>query len=256
MVGTPVESHRLHYEYAPAKRTRPPVVLLPGLFAGGWMWDETWAALTERGFGAVVLPDALAALDATSEGVATLRAALKQLLDRLDLHRVSVCGNSFGALAALDFAAHEPQAVEALALSGAPGLSPDVDVGIGVPRQVHRGHVVELARRMFHDPARATPVMIDRTHALLSEPRHVRTVVRALRAVRDYPVADALSRLSCRTLLAWGANDAITPAAPWRRAARTVHRCTFRLVPRCGHSPMIERPREFSRILLEFLSLA
>ncbi|HEV8303483.1 MAG TPA: alpha/beta hydrolase [Gemmatimonadales bacterium] len=256
MVATSVEVPLLHYEYAPAKRTRPPVVLLPGLFAGGWMWDKTWAALTERRFGVVVLLDALAAVDATSEGVGTLRAALKQLLDRLDLRRVSVCGNSFGALAALDFAAHEPQAVEALALSGTPGLSPEADAGIGVPRQVQRGHVVELARRMFRDPTCATPVMIDRTHALLSEPRHVRTVVRALRAARDYPIADALSRLSCRTLLVWGANDAITPAAPWKRAARTMRRCTFRLVPRCGHSPMIERPHEFNRILLEFLSLA
>jgi pimeloyl-ACP methyl ester carboxylesterase len=141
--------------------------------------------------------------------------------------------------------------VESLVMSGAPGLSPDVDAGIGVPRSVHREHVVELARRMFHDPARATPAMIDRTHALLAERRHVHNVVRALREARDYPVSTALSRLACCTLLVWGAHDQITPAAPWNRA---VDQCAFRIVPGCGHSPMLERPHAFNRLLLEFLT--
>ncbi len=221
MVETRVESAVPRYEYAPPKRAQAPVVLLPGLFAGGWMWDET---------------------------------RLKRLVDRLELGRVSLCGNSFGALAALDFAVHQPEAVESIVVSGAPGLSPDVNAGIGVPRSVRREDVVELAHKMFHNPARATPAMIDRTHAILSERRHVHNVVRALRTARDYRIADALSRLACRSLLVWGANDAITPAAPWERAAHAVDRCTFRTVPRCGHSPMIERPHKFNRILLEFLT--
>lgn len=56
------------------------------------------------------------------------------------------------------------------------------------------------------------------------------------------------------TLLVWGANDAITPAAAWQQAARAVTGCAFRIVPRCGHSPMVEQPHEFNRILLEFLA--
>jgi 2-hydroxy-6-oxonona-2,4-dienedioate hydrolase len=254
MVATLVDSRGLRYEYAPPKRAEPPVVLLPGLFAGGWMWDETWAVLARRGFGAVVLRDAVAALDDIAKDVGKLRTAIKHLADRFELERVSLCGNSFGALAALDFAVHHGEAVASIVLSGAPGLSPNVNAGIGVPRSVRREHTLGLVRQMFHDPARATPAMIDRTLALLSEPRHVRNVVQALRAARDYPIADALSRLVCRTLFVWGADDAVTPAAPWEQAVRAVDRGTFRLVPRCGHSPMIERPHEFNRILLEFLT--
>src|SRR5207247_4755423 len=69
-----------------------------------------------------------------------------------------------------------------------------------------------------------------------------------------YPIADALSRLACRALLVWGGNDTVTPAAPWKRMARVMGGCTFRSVQRCGHSPMIERPRQFNRILVEFLA--
>ncbi len=246
----------LRYEYAAPERARAPVVLLPGLLAGGWMWDETWTCLLWQGFGVVRLVDPLAAVAETAAGIAALRAALQQLLDGLELGRYTLCGNSLGALVALDFAAHRPEAVESIVLSGAPGLTPDADLGVGVPppRAVRRDDVVELAHKLFHDPARATPDMIDCTYALLSGRRHVHNSVCALRAARDYPIADALSRLACRALLVWGGNDTVTPAGPWKRMARVVGGCTFRSVQRCGHWPMIERPRQFNRILVEFLA--
>jgi pimeloyl-ACP methyl ester carboxylesterase len=244
----------LPYEYAPRDGGHAPVVLLPGLFAAGWMWDETCAHLAQHGWGVVRVRDALAARPETAAGIEALREALQAVLERLELRRVNLCGNSLGALVALDFTTHHPERVASAVLSGVPGLSPDVNIGTGLPRDVRREHLVELARRLFHDPARATPVMIDRTQALLSERRHVANVLRGLRAACDYPTADALSRLTCRTLLVWGANDGVTPAAPWKRIARTVPRCTFRTVPRCGHSPMVERPDEFNRLLLRFLA--
>ena len=244
----------LPYEYVLGRPERAPVVLLTGLFAGAWMWDETCTHLSARGFGLVRLLEALAASDETAAGMATLRAALQAVLERLQLPRVTLCGNSFGALVALDFATHHAESVTSLVLSGAPGLSPEADVGTGMPRSVRREHVVALAQRLFHDPTRVTPAMIDRTHALLSDRRHVANVVRALRAARRYPIAEALSRVACPTLLVWGEHDRVTPGEPWKQVARTTARAAFHAVPACGHSPMIERPREFNRILLEFLA--
>jgi 2-hydroxy-6-oxonona-2,4-dienedioate hydrolase len=241
----------LAYEYLPQAQGRAPVVLVPGLFAGGWMWDDTCTELSRHGFGVVRLMDALAAVD--DIGVAALGEALGAILERLELRRVSVCANSFGALVALDFAVRHPEAVESVVLSGSPGLAPDVNLGTGVPRTVSREYVVGLARSLFYDPARATPAMIDRTHALLSDRRHVRNVVRALRAARDYPLTETLQCLTCRTLFVWGEHDSVTPVGQWRQIASQGQRSTFRTVPRCGHSPMVEQPHEFNRILLEFL---
>ena len=244
----------LPYEYVPGRAESAPVVLLPGLFAGAWMWDETCTHLSDCGFGVVRLLHALAASDEAAAGMAGLRATLQGIVERLQLRRVTLCGNSLGALVALDFAAHHPEAVASVVLSGAPGLSPDANIGTGMPRAVRREHVVELARRLFYDPSRATPVMIDRTLALLADRRHVANVVRALRAARRYPIAEALSRLACRVLLLWGEQDRVTPGEPWERVARANARVRFRVVPACGHSPMVERPREFNRILFEFLA--
>ncbi len=49
------EPARLRYERARAPAGGPPVVLLSGLFAGGWLWDATWRRLVKRGVDAIRL---------------------------------------------------------------------------------------------------------------------------------------------------------------------------------------------------------
>jgi 2-hydroxy-6-oxonona-2,4-dienedioate hydrolase len=228
-------------------------VLLPGLFAGGWLWDVTWRRLVKLGVDVIRPLDPLAALAETAGDPAALRSALARLVCvELRLERTLLCGNSMGALLALDFARYHPERVAALVLSGAPGLE-EGDVGLGAPRTVTREYVDALAERLFHDRRRVTPAMIERTYALLSERRHVVTALRALKAARAYDARAALARVTCPVLMVWGAEDRATPPHAWERAARELPRCEFSTLPDCGHSPMLERPDAFTDLLLAFL---
>lgn len=249
----PRDAGPLRLERALGDTRRPSVVLLPGLIAGGWMWDATWAALSDEGFDAVRLLDPLAAIHATADGVVALRGALQSTLDRLALDRYAVCGNSLGGLVALDLACHIPDRVAAVVIGGTPGLEEGRNLEAGAPRTVTRDYLGRLASRLFHDRTRVTPDMLDRTYHVLSERGHVRNVVRGLRAARAYDVRGALERVRCPALFVWGEHDRVTPPDAWRAAAAHMSRCEFRTVPDTGHSPMIERPEEFNRILLPFL---
>ena len=90
------------YEYF---RCNPgaPIVQLPGAFAGGWMWEETWTCLRRGGFSVLRLLDAFAVSDHASD-IGPARATVKALLDRVAPARYVLCGNSLGGLVALDFA--------------------------------------------------------------------------------------------------------------------------------------------------------
>ena len=229
------------------------LVLLPGLFAGGWMWEPTWGALSAAGWPAMRLVDAISQLEESSDGVEALRGALRRTLAALPGDRFVLCGNSMGALMALDFAATFPERVAAVVLSGAPGLDDGLNLGVGTPRRATRDYMGQLAARLFYDTSFLTEEMLRRAEALLSEKRHVRNVFRALKAARRYDVPRALARVTCPMLLVWGEHDNVTPRAKWAALARDLPDCTFVTVPACGHSPMAERPVECNRILLSFL---
>jgi pimeloyl-ACP methyl ester carboxylesterase len=253
MVTVAVEPSRFRYDYAPHGRADASVVLLPGLFAGDWIWDAANRRLREEGFGVLRLLDPLAVFDWGADRIDALRAALRAVLDARSVERSTLCGNSLGGLVALDFARHHPDRVESLVVSGAPGLEPDVTLGFGVPRRPTRELVGRLAEMLFHDPGCVTEDMIQRTIELLSERRHLGNIVRALKTARAYRVHDTLPEVRCPVLLLWGQNDRVTPAADWEPWARRLPNFEFQTIPECGHSPMIERPDVFNELLLDFL---
>jgi 2-hydroxy-6-oxonona-2,4-dienedioate hydrolase len=250
------EAGGFQWEFARADGVGPVAVLLPGLFAGGWLWDRTWVRLREEGFRVLRLRNALAEVDAASGGIAALTFEVERVLDRLKVNQAILCGNSMGALIALDLAHRRPGRVEALVMSGAPGLTAGVNLGIGTPRQATRGFVEALAARLFYDRTRVTDAMIDRVHAVFAEPRCVANIVRALRAARRYGAEALLRAAACPILMIWGADDGVTPAEEWKRRAAALGRGEFHAIPRCGHSPMLERPEEFDGILVDFLRRA
>jgi pimeloyl-ACP methyl ester carboxylesterase len=67
------------------------------------------------------------------------------------------------------------------------------------------------------------------------------------------PIGARLGELHLPTLVISGEFDPLVPPAHSRRVADAIAGARFALVRRAGHNPMDERPREFERILREFL---
>ena len=89
------EAARLRWEWALGARGAGSVVTcIPGLFAGGWIWDDTWRRLRAEGLSALRLRDPLATLDAAREPVAESRRVLECLLDDLGVTGSIVCSRS------------------------------------------------------------------------------------------------------------------------------------------------------------------
>ena len=63
-----------------------------------------------------------------------------------------------------------------------------------------------------------------------------------------------LPRVTTRTLIVWGREDRIVPVVCGEQYARHLPNARLAVLERCGHLPPIERPDDFSRLVLEFLA--
>ena len=97
--------------------------------------------------------------------------------------------------------------------------------------------MAEATARELYDPYR------EGQRALLDE------VLRQLQRVRLPPATPTQP-----TLVVWGAGDQVFPLALGQRLA-TAAQADLRVIPDARHAPNLEHPRQFSRIVIDFLSL-
>jgi pimeloyl-ACP methyl ester carboxylesterase len=94
---------------------------------------------------------------------------------------------------------------------------------------------------------------IDRHYDLFNTPSARESAYAVLRSILDTrPVVARLSRITTPTLVVWGVDDRLFPAAFANRLAREIHGATLEIMD-TGHSPHEERPRDFAYLVSEFL---
>lgn len=238
-------------EYVKGRREASPVVLIPGLFAGGWIWKPTRDSLVADGFSVATLSEPLAALDTPTASIDALRSVLTGVLDHYEIHRAVLCGNSLGALVALDAAYHHPNRVAAVVISGCPGLENGALRSTGT---LCRPDPTEIAEKMFFDRSVIPEELIEQSLAAVSDRHRQMNIIRYLIAIRQYDIKRCLSGVLCDLLMIWGENDMIAPVEAWEHHLHLIARGSLHKVPRCGHSPMIEKPDDFNSILSRFLA--
>ena len=231
-----------------------PILCLPGLFAGGWIWEPVAVELRSRGFRVESMQNPLIAClnyDMTVEG---FRLMVDDTLQNLAVKKAILLGNSLGGLVALDYATCRPDRVDRVVAGGVPGLSERPILKIEQPTtRLNKAQVRKLGEAIFYEKTRLTDTMVDDTYAILAERRYLLNMVRALKAIRNYSVQNILSSIVCPTLLLWGEHDQITPIAPWKEESSLLKDGRLESINATGHSPMIELPKAFLERALPFL---
>jgi pimeloyl-ACP methyl ester carboxylesterase len=242
----------------------PPIVLLHGIGSRAASWNtqlERWSARYRvvaweaPGYGS---SDDLTAPEPEAADYAD---ALAELLYVLEIQRPIVVGHSLGALIAGTFAARYPDAACGLAL-----LS--VACGYGhlslIDRERRFSARADDLRTLGMDglaEKRSSAVLSP--HASAELRARVRETMATLResgylaALRMLTNADLLAvtpKIRIPTLVACGAEDAVTPPEQNRRVAASIPSARFKLIERAGHAVTLERPDELDALLLPFFA--
>lgn len=227
------------------------VVLLPALFVGDWLWEPVQGQLTDAGWPVIRFHEAVSLIDrTTARSITRLADALSRACRRHTDGPLVVCGDSLGALIAMEFARTHPAGTAALVVSGAPGLDRAAErlgreliTGAAGPR--------DLADRFLHHllyQPDSHGIDADRYARLvddLATPERLATMLAGLRAIRGYDVRGLLPRLAVPTLFVWGRHDLITPVQPWQDLVTQLPDARLAVFEHCGHAPMFEKPDEF-----------
>ena len=213
------------FQYCPGANHGIPILLLPGLFAGDWIWDSTWADLKDHGVAVLRLRDPIAEIDITSATIHSLRDTISTILDEVGLSKVVVCGNSLGGLVALDYTSAFPERVIGIVVSGCPGLGETADLGLRATRELTWDDAMEIAKRVFYDPSLANHEVIAKSYAVVANRRRARNIVRYLLAARKYDVQRCLDNISCGALLIWGRTTRLHRALRGRSSPHQWQEC-------------------------------
>jgi pimeloyl-ACP methyl ester carboxylesterase len=198
---------------------------------------------------------------------------LGRLMDALGLEKASLIGISMGGAISLGFSLRSPKRVEKLVLVDSHGLGGEVPGGAAsyalvrlplVNRLVwtalkrSRKMVERSLRTVFYEPEAVTETLVDEVHQLAKKPG----AGKAWRSWQENEIGreglrtnyvDRLPTLAMPTLILHGAEDKYVPAAWARRAHTLIKDSELQVFPRCGHWLTLERPKEFNKVVLEFL---
>jgi pimeloyl-ACP methyl ester carboxylesterase len=247
------------------------LVLLHGLGASLEWWEEAAGLLA--GEYSVLVPDlpGHGLSDEPDDGytLAIGRRAVARLLDALDVHTAVLVGNSMGGLVALDFAFQHPDRVSALILVGSAGFGRPLGWALRLATLPGAGESAlhftshEWSARLafgqlFWDARRIPASWLARVTTLSRRGSYRRSFLGCLRhgvdtgGLKRSIVADVRAR-SCEvpapTLLLWGEHDRVIPLIQARIALRLIPNARLDILPRCGHVPQLELPKEtYARI--------
>ena len=191
------------------------------------------------------------------------------VLEQEGIASAGVVGHSLGGAIALRLSIRRPDAVSALVLAGAAGISSGTRnarytlkiTGIVKPGRKlapHRRRIARsntLKRVVFGRWGASDPPALptELAEAFLSGPaRHTDTVSAAQALVRDDPRAD-LDRVRCPSLVLWGARDNQLPVEDAFEYARRL-RARLRVIADCGHLLIGERPDACADAIEDFLA--
>ena len=191
------------------------------------------------------------------------------LLVERELGPTAIVGHSLGGAISLRMAIRRPDLVRALILAGAAGISSgarSARYALTVTGLVKPGKRIAPYRAAVARSAALKTLVFGRwgasdppalpeemARAFLSGPaRHTDTVSAATALIRDDPRPD-LDRVSCPSLVLWGARDHQLPIGDAFEYSRRL-RAPLRVIADCGHLLIGERPHACADAIEEFLA--
>jgi len=183
-----------------------------------------------------------------------------KLLDRLDIEKCAVIGNSHGGAVAIQLALMQPERVSKLVLMAPGGLEERETYmqmsGIRTMMKVFLGPdgitpdgMREVFGLQLYDPTQLDEDTLDeRIEIAHLQPKRV------MSSLQVPHLTPHLDKIACPVLGWWGANDNFCPVSGATTLAKHCKDARVHLLSRCGHWVMVEHTEVFNRLTLDFLS--
>ncbi len=265
-----VQGMRVHLRDEGPRDDPLPLVLLHGTSSSLHTWDGCTNALkpTRRvirfdlpGIGLTEPPP-----DA-NYGIERYVRFVAAMLDALGVPRCVLAGNSFGGQVAWETALAHPARVDKLILvdaAGYPFQPQSIPLGFRIARipllnrlmerSLPRRVIESSLRNVYADPGKVSPQLVDRYFELTLHQGNRRALARRLAQAPADIRPGRIAELKLPTLILWGAQDRLLPAADADSFHRAIGASRLIVFDRLGHVPQEEDPAATVAAVMQFLS--
>jgi len=266
-----VNGQRIHYRDEGPREDPLPIVLVHGTSASLHTWEGWVAGLKgERrvirfdlpGFG---LTGPSASGDYRADAYARF---VLGLLDALKVERFVIAGNSLGGEVAWHTALAAPKRVDRLILVDSAGyaVAPrSAPLGFRIARipvlnrlaefLLPRSLVEASVRKVYGDPSRVTPELVDRYYELTLREGNRRALGERFRQMAPGADAARIRELGLPTLILWGGRDTLIPPEAASRFQADIPASQLVMFDDLGHVPHEEDPARTLAAARKFLGL-
>jgi pimeloyl-ACP methyl ester carboxylesterase len=195
-----------------------------------------------------------------------------RFMDVLGIESAAVVGNSMGGFVSAELAIKSPERGQRLVFVSAAifwqnrrRAQPLVQLArmsdAVVARALVRATDDIATRRRLRYAALASAgfrypqyVSDELAHEMVRSARRTDGFLPALEALAGYDLEEELPKISCPTLIVWGASDQLVSVKDAERLEDLIPDSRREVFERTGHVAMLERPERFNRLLQEFLA--
>ena len=169
------------------------------------------------------------------------------------LENLTIVGNSLGGHVGLVYTLRNPSKVKRLALTGSSGLFEN-SMGGSFPKRGSYEYIRDKVAYTFYSPATATKELIDEVFNIVKDISKCIRIIAIARSAQRHNMAHDIGKIKTPTLLIWGLNDTITPAAVAHEFNALIENSTLHFIDKCCHAPMMEHPQKFNKLFVNFLN--
>ncbi|WP_456379399.1 alpha/beta fold hydrolase [Lutibacter sp.] len=229
-----------------------PIIVLHGLMGALSNFDDVLNYFSNRGYKVLIPELPIYSLPLLKTNVKNISKFLKEFMAFKNIDKTILLGNSLGGHIALYFTNLNLKNVTGLVLTGSSGLY-EKSMGDTYPKRGDYEYIKAKTQEVFYDPKIATKEIVDEVFESVNN-RHkvIRTLAIAKSAIR-HNMAKDLPKMNTPTCIIWGKNDTVTPPEVAIDFERLLPDANLFWIDKCGHTPMMEHPEEFNKILESWL---
>ena len=245
--------------------SNPPIVMILGLSHRLPHWGRLPALVAERLFVVTFDCRGMGQSERRDEPY-TIHDEVQDVIAVMDAAgtgRAAVYGRSRGGMVAQELALSHPDRVSALVLCGTShrgpgsvGTTDTVNEAMRITPEMTREQIFETQNVAMASPGwkeRDSEAFAYLMGVDLEAPPRRFAVARQQGAIADWTSFGRLEQVTCPTLVLCGEDDGMVPPENSRQLAAAIPGARLQLIPQCGHLPMLEKPAEVARAVVDFL---
>ncbi len=253
-----VDGNRIRYLKAGSSRRN--LVLIHGLGASAERWESVMSSFSKHF--TVYVPDLIGfglsdkpTVDYTTEFFAHF---VSQFLAEIGVKKATVIGSSLGGQIAVEYVSSNQDSVEKLILVSPAGAmkqsTPALDAYIMAALYPDPSSAKTAFSAMTGTNKDVSQNIIDGFVQRMLMPNAKYAFMSTILGLKNAPeISTKLEILEIPTLVVWGELDPVIPITYAKYFVQRIRDCRFYQMEGCGHTPYVEDPSEFSKLVLDFL---